>query len=298
MIIFSIACSFGLWIAINLNNQFQTVVGIQVKIEHLDEDQAIAVPLPSTVYVKIQGTGWQVLSTSISPSLIFTIDFYNFHKRGMITTSKELKEHSNLPIGIEIIKAFPEKIELQLEEKITRSIPIRPILEINYREGFGMVGNYTVEPESVTLTGARSLVNTFKEWKTTPIRLTDVNTPVSVAGGLEDSLHFEIERSSNSARIQFDVQPIAERTIEEIPIEIIQVPNNKHIVLIPPKISIIIRSGVNSIAGLTEKDFHVFVDYRTILLDTSGTIRPTVNGPDKVKIVLQRPELIQYVIRK
>lgn len=274
------------------------MVGIQVKIEHLDEDQAIAVPLPSTVYVKIQGTGWQVLSTSISPSLIFTIDFYNFHKRGMITTSKELKEHSNLPIGIEIIKAFPEKIELQLEEKITRSIPIRPILEINYREGFGMVGNYTVEPESVTLTGARSLVNTFKEWKTTPIHLSDVNTPVSVTGGLEDSLHFEIERSSNSARIQFDVQPIAERTIEEIPIEIIQVPNNKHIVLIPPKISIIIRSGVNSIAGLTEKDFHVFVDYRTILLDTSGTIRPTVNGPDKVKIVLQRPELIQYVIRK
>jgi YbbR domain-containing protein len=298
LIIFSIVCSFGLWIAINLNNQFQTVVGVQVKIEHLGEDQAIAVPLPSSVYVKIKGTGWQILSASLSPSLIFTIDFYDFHKRGMITTSKELKEHSNLPIGIEIIKAFPEKIELQLEEKISRSIPIRPILEINYREGFGMVGNFTVEPESVTLIGARSLVNTFKEWRTTPIRLTDVNTPVSITGGLTDSLHFEIERSTSSARIHFDVQPIAERTIRDIPVEIIQVPENKHVVLIPPKISIIIRSGVNNIAGLTEKDFHISVDYRSILLDTSGSVRPAVTGPVNVKIVQQDPESIQYVVRK
>lgn len=282
----------------NLNNQFQTEVGIQVKIEHLDNNQAIAAPLPQNVYAKIRGTGWQIFSASLSPSLIFSIDINDFHKRGWIKTARELKDHSNLPTGIEIIEVSPEKIELRLEEKISRNIPIRPVFDIVYRDGFGMVGNVTVEPESVTLIGARSLVNSLKDWKTTPLRLTDVNTPVSINGDLVDTLIVEIERSTRTALVRFDVQPIAERTISDIPIEISQVPENKHVVLIPPKISIIIRSGVNSIAGLSEQNFHASVDYRSILLDTSGLVRPMVNGPMHVKIVQQNPDAIQYVLRK
>ncbi len=296
--LFSIACSCTLWIAINLNNQFQSKIVIPLEIDRLPANLAIATPLPKTISMKIQGTGWQIFKVTLSPSLNLKVDFNDFHKSESIVISKKMQEYSNLPSGVRIIESYPEKIELRLEEKITRRVPIRPVIDISYREGFGIVGSITAVPESISITGARSLISSFKGWSTTLVTMKDVNTPVNITSTLHDTLHYEVEHSITSANIQFDVQPIAERTIEEVPIEIIQVPTNKHVVLIPPKISIIIRSGVNSIAGLTEKDFHVFVDYRTILLDTSGSIRPTVNGPDKIKIVLQRPELIQYVIRK
>ena len=78
----------------------------------------------------------------------------------------------------------------------------------------------------------------------------------------------------------------------------VQVPENRNVVLIPPKISIIVRSGVNNIAPLSEKDFYAFVDYKWILLDTSGTVQPNITGPENVVIVQQNPVRIQYVVRK
>jgi hypothetical protein len=96
----------------------------------------------------------------------------------------------------------------------------------------------------------------------------------------------------------FDVQPIAEKTIDNIPVEVNQIPGTRNVVLIPPTVSIIIRSGVNAVAPLTEKDFYAFVDYKSILLDTSGFVQPIILGPENIKIVNQQPEKIQYVVRK
>ncbi|MBP6672545.1 MAG: hypothetical protein KA247_05320, partial [Bacteroidetes bacterium] len=94
------------------------------------------------------------------------------------------------------------------------------------------------------------------------------------------------------------VQPIAERTITDIPIEVLQVPERRNVVLIPPKISVIVRSGVNNVANITRNDFQAYIDYRSILLDTSGLMTVTIIGPDHVQIVQQDPQRIQYVVRK
>lgn len=298
LILFSIVCAFILWTSINLNRTFQTEIDIQLEVINLDQSLAIAIPLPYQVRAKIRGTGWQLLHTAFTPTVSFTLNLNDFQKRGTIVTSALLKEHSNLPPDIEIINTYPAKIELLLDAKITRTIPIQPDIDVNFRDGFGIVGRIITEPESVTITGARSLINTFQHWRTKKLIFSDVNTPMSTVTLLSDTLRHEISRSVTSSTLSFDVQPIAERTIEDIPIEIIQVPENKQVLLIPPKTTIIIRSGVNDIALLSEKDFHAFVDYRSILLDTSGTVQPFISGPDNVKIVQQRPERIQYVVRK
>ncbi len=298
LILFSIVCAFILWTSINLNRTFQTEIDIQLEVINLDQSLAIAIPLPYQVRAKIKGTGWQLLHTAFTPTVSFTLNLNDYQKRGTIVTSALLKEHSNLPADVEILNTSPAKIELLLDEKITRTIPIQPDIDISFRDGFGIVGRVITEPESVTITGARSLINTFQNWKTKKIIFNDVNTPMSTISLLSDTLRHEISRSVTSSTLSFDVQPIAERTIEDISIEITQVPENKQVLLIPPKTTIIIRSGVNDIAVLSEKDFHAFVDYRSILLDTSGTVQPIISGPDNVKIVQQRPEKIQYVVRK
>jgi hypothetical protein len=57
-------------------------------------------------------------------------------------------------------------------------------------------------------------------------------------------------------------------------------------------------NNINAVAPLTEKDFYAFVDYKSILLDTSGFVQPIILGPENIKIVNQQPEKIQYVVRK
>lgn len=298
IVFFSLIFSVLVWLSVNMGNRFQTTVEIPLQIENVRETMGIASPLPETMTLKIQGTGWQLLNAMLSPNLRYNIDFTSISKTDTVFTYRDLSNRVNLPSEVRILETSPETVFVKLDQKITRSVPIRPALNIQFREGFGMVGEIKIEPESLSITGASSLLKKINSWRTQLIALSDVNAPVSITVPVQDTLRFEVERSQAAVKVSFDVQPIAEKTISNIPVEVYQVPEHRSVVLIPPTISVIIRSGVNTITPITEKDFTVYVDYKSILLDTSGTIQPVIVGPDNIRIVQQNPERIQYVIRK
>jgi YbbR domain-containing protein len=298
IILFSLIFSIMTWTSVNLGNIFQTTIEVPVKIENLRVDQAIAIPLPGTVRFTIQGTGWQLLNTLLTPNLYYTIDFSTLSRKNFLFTSRELNERVNLATSIHVLATAPETVVVRLDDRISKTVPITPMLGLTFREGFGIVGHIVTSPDSITISGARSLLSRISEWKTTVMTLTDINAPARVQCTLSDTLQFEIARPDTLITVRFDVQPIAERTIEDIPIEIMQVPENRNVVLIPPKISIIIRSGVNNVSRVTARDFQAAIDYRSILLDTSGFMKVFITGPEHIQIVQQNPEQIQYVVRK
>lgn len=298
IILISLVFSILVWASVNLGNLFKTTIEVPVKVENLRSDQAIAVPLPHTVQFTIESTGWQLLNTLLTPNLYYTIDFSAVSRNNFLFTSRELYERVNLARSIHVVATSPETVTVRLDERVSKKVPVTPMLNITFREGFGIVGDIAVTPESIMISGAKSLLSKIQEWKTKPFSVHDINAPFSMKFLLSDTLGFEVSRPDAPVDVKFEVQPIAERTIEDIPVEILQVPENKNIVLIPPKISIIVRSGVNNVANLSQKDFQASIDYKSILLDTSGLMKVTIFGPDHVKIVQQHPELIQYVMRK
>jgi len=298
IIFFSLVFSTLVWVSVNMGNRFQTAIEIPVQIENLKPTLGIAVPLPEKMRLTIQGTGWQLLNAVLSPNLHYNIDFTVISRNDTVFTNKDLASRVNLPSDVRVLETRPETVFVKLDQKIVKSVPIRPLLETNFREGFGIVGTIQTEPESLTIKGAAGMLKSVNSWFTSLIVLNDLNAPVSMTVPLHDTLQFEIEQSRSAVKVSFDVQPIAEKTISNIPVEVNQVPEYRSVVLIPPTISVIIRSGVNTIAPLTEKDFYVYIDYKSILLDTSGMIQPVITGPENVRIVQQNPERIQYVVRK
>jgi len=281
-----------------MGNTFQTTIELPILVENLNPTKAIATPLPKSMTLKIQSSGWHLLNIKLSPNLRYTIDFSQISKHDTIFTYNDLNKHINLPGDIHIFETSPETIYVQVDDKVTKTIPILPNITATYREGFGIVGPVLTKPESISITGARSLLAKINSWQTQPVLFSNINAPVSATVPLLDTLTLEVKRSHSFAQVYFDVQPLAEKTIDNIPIEVNQVPERRTIVLIPPTISVIVRSGVNEVAPLTEKDFSAFVDYKSILLDTSGFVQPTILAPKNIKIVTQMPERIQYVVRK
>lgn len=298
IVIFSFIFASLVWLSVNMGNTFQTTIELPIRIEHLNAGKAIATPLPKTIALKIQSNGWHLLNVILSPNLRYTIDFSQLSKRDTVFTYNDLNQHLNLPKDIHIFETSPETIYVQLDDKVMKTIPIQPNITATYREGFGIVGTILTKPESISIAGARNLLAKIHSWQTQPVLFNNINAPVSATVPLLDTLALEVSRSHSFAQVYFDVQPIAEKTIDNIRIEVNQVPERRSVVLIPPTISVIVRSGVNEVAPLTEKDFSAFVDYKSILLDTSGFVQPTILAPKNIKIVTQMPERIQYVVRK
>ena len=94
------------------------------------------------------------------------------------------------------------------------------------------------------------------------------------------------------------VEPFAEKRLQGLLVEALSVPPNREVILIPPKIEVVVRGGIEQLAALTVGDFRATADYYSILSDTTGMVETEITSPSGVQIVNRKPERLQYIIRK
>lgn len=287
-----------LWVFIGLNDPVQISLSIPVTVPHGTNDEAVITNAPPTVAVTIRSSGWRALRCMFDPTIQLQLPLPPVRTRQTFSTVDALEQMDAFSRGIVIVDAAPHSISVSTEKAVSKRIPITAVTRGKFRDGFDRVGPIIISPDSITVTGASSILATVDRWPTVPILFQDINTPFSSVALLSDSLSMVVHRSVSSALVSFEVQPIAERTITGVPVELIQAPNRKKILLLPGSVDVIIRGGVNALASLPLKDIKASIDYRSILLDTSGTVIPAISTPNNISVVRIVPDKVQYILRQ
>jgi YbbR domain-containing protein len=298
VIIASIIFAVGLWLTVNLGIDHTTVKNVPFVVQHLDRDIALRLQPPGYLRVRMRGEGWKLLGMQLGGDLRYVVDASGERSTVVIHTPTELQDRMRLPGGIEVIEISPERITLQFEEKDRKRIPLVPEMDVTFRNGFNRVGPVSIVPDSLTIEGAASVLDRINRWRTDPLVLHDVRDPVRQTVQLSDTLGGLVSLDIGQAEVHFDVQPIAEKTISGLRILVEGTPANREVLIIPPRVDIVIRGGINQLAAVEDNDFSIRIHYREILADTSGTLPVNVEGPREVRIVQQNPDRIQYVIRR
>jgi YbbR domain-containing protein len=298
IIIFSTLFAILLWVSVNMTYEYQTTVQLPLVLENIKPTRALARPVPQSVQMKVHGTGWQLAELSFAPNTRYELDCGEVTTHQRFLTANDIMERVKIPRGPSVIEIKPETLLVVLDEKISKTVPLIPNTSLSFRNGYDIIGDVHISPDSVKLAGAHSLLNDVTAWSTNLLSLSNLRSPVQTQISVSDSLSYGITPIPSKATISFDVQPIAEETFKGISVDVNDVPENRLVVLIPPKVDIIIRGGVDQLAALSRKDFSAYINYSTILLDTTGMISPTIVCPRNTKVVDQNPEKLQYVIRK
>jgi hypothetical protein len=98
--------------------------------------------------------------------------------------------------------------------------------------------------------------------------------------------------------VMLDVQRIVDKNFEELHVDVIDIPGDRDVVLIPNKVNIGIRGGIDILGRISHEDIRVFVNYRDVVLDTLGGISPIVRLPENTQLLFVKPENLRYVIKK
>jgi hypothetical protein len=104
--------------------------------------------------------------------------------------------------------------------------------------------------------------------------------------------------SENSVLVSLNVQRIVDKVIEDVPVNILDVPADREVVLLPNKINIGVHGGIDILGKLTGDEFRAYVNYRDVVLDTLGGIIPKLESPRNVDIQYIKPEQLRYIIKK
>ncbi len=298
LVALSLFFALVMWGFVTLRFEYLETFSVPLVVQNIRPGFAIRSPVPQTILLRIHGSGWRIAMMKIAKPPECTIDLSSVNSEITVSIEKILRKAIALPSDIEVVDIFPESLTITLDATTQKKVPVQPLCHIQIREGYIQVGKIDVQPDSITISGARGVVDTIAEWTTKYITFSDLHTPVRQQVALVDTTEVPLTLSQPAVMVSFDVQPFAEKTLSRIPIDISAVPFNRQVILFPPSIDVVVRGGISQLSTVQADEVTASIHYSSILLDTSGSVRPEVNIPKGLTLVTLKPDRVEYVIRK
>ena len=281
-----------LWFTFSMQETYTTTLVVPMEVAGLPEGRALLRRPPPEARVSVRGEGETLLALSWSPPQVQL-----FADEPTVDVAASV---SGLPAGVTVLGAQPRTIRLDLDRRVTRALPIRLQGRLRTQPPFDLLRPPRLQPDTVRVTGAASLLGTMRFWPTQVFDREGVQGDFLVSVPLSDTLGGLVTRSVASTLVRASV---GEFTTGEIglPIEVENLPEGIEAVRFEPgRVRATFRAPTgNAFARVQDAGFRAVVDYADIARDTtSGAVTVGARIPDGVdaRDVRLEPSRVEYFL--
>ena len=291
---------FGIlvWFSVAISDEYQVTVRAPLRIDQVPAGRAVSSSIPPVITLKLHGSGWQMATALWTTDLTLKFPAQAFTGGKRIIALADVAEQLSTKIGVQLISMFPESVYVAFGREVAKAVPVTLDYDLAFRDGYGQVGQTVVVPDSVTILGAEDVLQTIDRWNTVHEIFDNLRGPLEADLALAPAGSRVVKLSAKQVHITVDVEPFAEKTVSGVMVEVHSVEPSREVILIPPKIDVVIRGGIRQLATISAEDFHVSVDYRAVVADSSGYVDADVVAPPGVQVVARKPDHLQYVVRR
>ena len=192
---------------------------------------------------------------SISQEYEFVLDqYFKKHPEKIIIPSKYKLEF------LEII--HPRKIKISLDDYSAKVVPVKSNLNFEILPGHTQVGPLLIYPNEIEIAGPSEDIKKIKFIETKFDTLKKIKNTVNIDIDLV-SLGRLVKYSVDKVNIKIDFQEISERIISDIPVNVINIPNDIRVFPSPQTVSLTIVGGFKRISKVISSDIKVIVDFNS-----------------------------------
>ncbi len=296
--IFSTLFGVLAWVSVTMREDYETTVAVPLVLQEIPAGMAVETPLPHMMQLRFRGEGWRLAGVLLGRTPVIALSTSSLPAGHRPLTFNDFADHISLAPGVRLLDVKPDSLRIELGSAVRKRVPVVLDCLASFREGYGQVGPTSVAPDSVTLTGAATVLRGLDSWKTERRVFENIRASLDAEVPLASADPYEVAFSVPSVRIAISVEPFAEKIIPGLPVQVVAVPANREVILIPPRIEIVVRAGIRQLSALNAADFRVETSYAEIAADSTGAIDTDVSCPAGVQLVTKRPDHLQYIVRK
>lgn len=288
-----------IWFFVAMTKRYTAAVSLPVVLKTEGATRTVKGEYPSRVEVKLESEGWKILSLYLG-QIEWVVDLSNEVQKDVLeieTLAKASQYIKPLPEGMKVLEVEPEVLEFELDEKITKRIPIRLAQIPTAQSGFVVRPNIQIEPESLTVSGARSVLEPITFWKTAMPTVRDVVNEFQFELALDDTLKGVVTKSVSKVKVRGVAEQLSESEFQDVPILLLKSKRPVYVTLIPSRVNVTLSGAVSDLAKVRAESLKVIIDGERLLTDTTGFIVPTVKYPRPLELRRLSPEKIQYILR-
>ncbi len=295
----SIFAAFILWLAVNFNGEYEDDFKAEIVIKNLSSEKAIKSDYPDFVNIRLKGQGWKLLPFYFFSRPQVIVDMSNVQRSLNAKLSANHHIRFSIPKNVQVIAVDPETLNIELDRNIGRKVPIFLQYEIE-KDNYSFSYPPKIYPDSVLISGAESIVSKIDSVLTEKIS-------VKMAGEYKTKLKLLnpnkklVKLSDETVDVLLYIDQIVEREFT-ISVQVEGLPSDKEVILFPPDVRVVIRGALSRLIEInnSNKDalIKAFVNYRDVLNDKTGLVKPQIITPENLKLVSVSPEGLEYIIRQ
>jgi YbbR domain-containing protein len=278
-----------------LSGDYFATFNVPIKLVNFPPGYTTGTKLPHDVSVKLKGEGWKLFSVNISAESDYLVSVGDSGKV-VVDLNSHLSDNQWLSSGAEVISITPDTLSFIVEKILNKKVKIIPDLRLNYKPGYGLATPVRIIPEYTTAHGPGRILKNLTLIPTRLLHLDNLDTRRMELLTLKEIPGMTYD--DNYVRISLDIQKIVDKNFDNIPVEITDTPNNRNIILLPGKVNVGVRGGIDILAKLKRDKIKLSVNYNDIVRDTLGTIAPAVSLPENLSMIYLKPERLRYIIKK
>lgn len=293
----SLLFAIFVWLYINLNLVYNISLSIPIDIK-LSKNQALANDLPSVADASVKGKGWDLLGLLLSKKLSLNLDLINYKKDIRINISQAVNELLSQSSSVTLLSVNPDVVEINFDNIVSRMVKVKNQVNVFPRDGYLIIGNPSVSPDSVRVSGAMSVIGKIKYLPTESININNINSGFTRTVKIIDTLNNIIKIEPRSITVSYNIELSAEKNFEDLNVQINNIPPDKEVLLVPPKLKLYLRGGVDQLAKINPDEILAEIEYKQIDSDSLGYVSPKIVLPVDVSVIRYEPQKFQYIIKK
>ncbi len=304
--VFFLFVSVVFWLINSLSEKYTGKISYPVKFVNISKNKVLLTNLPEQITIHAESFGFSLLKAKLNAGLKpVIIDFNKYYliqseddtNRYLLNTDNILDDiEKQLQMDMKIKDISPDSIFLQYTKRSSKKIPVNLNLMLDYKKPFMREGEIIVQPDSVTISGPYTILDTIRFVETEYMKISSI----------EDTQQFSLELipiehisfSQKSVNITIPVEQFTEFELN-VPINVLNKPQGVDVKLFPNTIKIKCLVALSNYKKIDKKDFKVVVDYDSINNNEKNKLEVTnIASPDYIKQYKYSPEHVEYIIEK
>lgn len=291
--------SFLISLLVKLSDTYTQTLRFELQPTQLESNEVLISKEAKTINVTISGKGFELLKYYIEARII-DVDFsqLNKNKSHYFWTERSQFEnvinHFDSKISVKSIN--PDTLLFQYDPQFIKKVPVQISVNSSFASGFDLVTPFQSIPDSITLTGPKSLLETISSIQTETLKLKALNSNIDREVALDVSnASKQISYSNQVVRIKGEVDKFTEGSIQ-VPVTVVNVPDSLILNFLPKEITVIFYTSLKAYSTIGSSDFSIECDFNALTTENKYLNPVLVKQPSTVKTAKLKITALEYVI--
>lgn len=301
------AISFFMWGLIKLSRVYEAPVKYKINYQNLPSDKVLISAEDSLLTLYVKARGLELYSRMFYPDK----NIININLSGMklkrdgrtyisfVRTSRFLKDISaQLPQDYILSGVEPDTLRFLFEQKFRKRVGVTAQLSLSFAEQFQLYDSIKLSPDSVTVYGAKSVIDTIYRIKTEFQSLKGLKSNRLLTLKLEKPLsNPPISLSADTIIAKINVERFTEADID---VFIGADSTEKHTYkTFPDKVTLTCRVAMREFERLDPSLFSVSINYKEASASGNNLAEVQISRqPTFAKVIRIEPEKVEFLILK